>query len=107
MEIWYGYVFCGEKTDGDVRISKFRNYELLIPFVTSLTPIFTQNYPKFTENTIKYHKTIVLTSNLVWVWCFVISVSTDNKTLNLYSIWAKIYGKMTKLSILTDMTKRH
>ena len=41
-------------------VSKFENFKILTPFVTSLTPYCTQKGPTLTKNTIKHDEMIVL-----------------------------------------------
>ena len=50
--------FCVRKR---MMMLEFQHFKLVIPFLTSLTPIFTQNGPKMTKNAIKLDKMIVLT----------------------------------------------
>ena len=48
------------RTRNPMVISEFKNFKILTPFVTSLTPDCTLNGPKLTKNTINRDKIIPL-----------------------------------------------
>ena len=51
-------IFFGTKKS--MVMSEFKDFKILTPFLTSLTPDCTQNGPKLTTNTIKLDVMIVL-----------------------------------------------